>query len=255
MPFTLSHPAAVALLAPLARRAQLPLAALAIGAMVPDFEFFIHLRPLARWSHSVVGLITFCLPVGLLVLGAWELIVREPIRHLLGFPPNAHSELRGPSWWARASLALVLGAATHLLWDGFTHGGYWGVQLIPALRTTALTVGGRTVPWFNVLQHVSTVVGGLVVLGWVGREASRTGALGVFVRSGWRWLVILAIACTALAVGLWNGARWGAAEGYWGVQVWLGRVAVAALLGFALALLAYSVVHRLVGRAGRLPAT
>ena len=223
--------------------------------MAPDFEFFLHLRPLARWSHSLDGLITFCLPVGLLVLALWELIVREPIRHLLGFPLDAHRELRGPASWLRASVALVLGAATHLLWDGFTHGGYWGVQLVPALRATALSAGGRDVPWFNVLQHVSTAVGGLVVLGWMAREARRAGALDVFAQSGWRWLVVLMLASAALAVGLWNGALWGAAAGYWGVQVWLGRVAVAALLGLGLALLAYSVAHRLARRAGNAPAT
>ena len=255
MPFTLSHPAAVALLGPVARRGRLPLAALAIGAMSPDFEFFLHLRPLARWSHSLPGLITFCLPAGLLVLAVWELVARDPVRHLLGFRTDRRRDRQGLDWWWRAALGVVLGAATHLVWDGFTHGGYWGVQLVPALRTTALSVGERNIPWFNVLQHLSTAVGGCVVLAWGAREAARAGAHSVFARSAWRWLVVVAAVAFSITVGLWNGARWGLGAGFFGVQVWLGRVAVAALLGLGVALLVYSVAHRIARSAGNAPAT
>ena len=253
MPFTLSHPAAVALLSPLVRRARLPFAALVVGTMAPDFEFFLHLRPLARWSHSLPGLVTFCLPAGLLVFAMWELVAREPLRHLLGFPAQPHLGREGPGWWMRAAVGIVLGAATHLLWDGFTHGGYWGAALFPGLRAPALSLGGRVIPWFNLLQHLSTLVGGLVLLTWATREASRAGALDVLARSAWRWLVILAMIAGALAVGLWNGARFGEASGYWAVQVWLGRVAVAALAGFGVALLAYSIIHRVVRQPANVP--
>jgi hypothetical protein len=161
-------------------------------------------------------------------------------------------DAQGLSWWTRAAVGIVLGAATHLVWDGFTHGGYWGADLIPALRAPTPLLG---VPWFNVLQHVSTIAGGLVVLVWGAREARQSGGLGVLARSAWRWLVILAVASVALAGGLWNGARLSAESGYWAVQLWLGRVAVAALLVFGLALLAYSVAHHLVRRTGHAPAT
>ena len=64
MPFTLSH-AAVA--APLARRGLI-LSAVAIGSMTPDFEYFLRLSMNSRWSHSLPGVLTFCLPVSILVL-------------------------------------------------------------------------------------------------------------------------------------------------------------------------------------------
>jgi hypothetical protein len=85
MPFTLSHPAAVAPLWPIARRFRLSLAALAIGAMVPDFEFFLHLRPAARWSHALVGVFTL---------------------HRAG----ALDRLRHSRWRQRTLVALALGA-------------------------------------------------------------------------------------------------------------------------------------------------
>ena len=137
MPFTLSHPALVAALWPVVRRAQLPLAAVAIGAMTPDFEFFLHLRPYGPWGHSLAGLVTFCAPAGLAVLAAWELVVRDPTRDLLG---------------------LVAGAG--------------------------------------------------------------------------------------LAVGLWNGTQRDGGDGYWDTQLWLGRIAVGAMLGCALALLGFAVAYR-----------
>ncbi|HET7456508.1 MAG TPA: DUF4184 family protein, partial [Gemmatimonadaceae bacterium] len=86
MPFTLSHPAAAGALHPLVRRGWLPLSALVVGTMAPDFEYLIHLRPLALWGHSAVGLFAFCLPAGLAVLAAWELVVRDPVRGLIGLP-------------------------------------------------------------------------------------------------------------------------------------------------------------------------
>jgi hypothetical protein len=254
MPFTLSHPAAVSLLWPVARRARLPLAALATGAMSPDFEFLLRLQPLARWSHSPAGVFTFCLPASLVVLAAWELVARAPTRHLLGFRDAARPAAPRRGWWARAAVGVVLGAATHLAWDGVTHDGYWGVRLVPALRAPALFVGGGGVPWFNVLQHMSTVGGGLVVLGWLAREWRDAGAPAVLARSPWRWLVLVTLAGVALGAGLWNGARWSAEAGYWAAQLWLGRVAVAAMLGLALALLAFSVAHQLLRRPVDLPA-
>jgi hypothetical protein len=250
LPFTLSHPATAIAFWPAIRRGYLPLAAFAIGAMSPDFEFFLHLRPLARWSHSPSGLILFCLPAGLLVLAAWELVARGPVRHLLALDPEpTHSMHRDIRWWLRAVAAVVIGAATHLAWDGLTHGGYWGAQLMPALRAPAVSLFGSTVPWFNLLQHVSTAAGGVMVLGWLAGELRRAGALPVIIRSRWRWAAIATLVSVALVTGLSNGARGAVPTEYWSAQLWLGRVAVGALLGFGLALLSYSAGRRLGGPA------
>jgi hypothetical protein len=246
MPFTLSHPAAAAPLRPITRRFRLPLAALAIGAMAPDFEYFLHLRPEARWSHSLVGVVTFCLPVGLAVFLAWEGYVRAPVRSLLALPaspPEPAVEWRAPSWWTRAIVALLLGAATHLLWDGFTHGGYWGSRRWPWLLTPALTFRGTTVPWFNLFQHVSTALGGAVVLVWLGGTLRRADTLGRLRRSRWRQGTLAGLALGAL-LGAWNGWRLERPSNFWTLQITIGRVAVGALLGLCLATLAFAVAFR-----------
>jgi hypothetical protein len=249
LPFTLSHPAAAAPLWPLIRRLRVPLAAVAIGAMSPDFEYFIHLRTLALWSHSLTGLFVFCLPAGLIVLALWELFAREPVLDLLGLGEAFHSTSRDRWWWGRAAAGLVIGAATHVLWDSFTHDGKWGVRQLPMLRATAGSVGGLPLPWFIVLDHVSTVIGGLVVLGWLGQRMSRAGAFRAIAHSRWRWTTLLALAIAAVAVGLWNGFREPAALDYWNGEVWLARAMVGALLGLGLAILGFSFAY--VSASGR----
>ena len=247
VPFTLSHPAAAAVALPLARRGRIPFAAVVAGTMSPDFEFFFNLRPVAHWSHTLAGLFGFSLPVGLLTYVAWDLVMRGPTRHLLGLDSTLGARPPRPDarWALQAVAGVFIGAVTHLAWDGVTHGGYWGATLIPALRDPALTVGGVVIPWFNVLQHVSTVVGGLVVLAWLARELRRVGALRVLARSRWRWVAVGALLGASLVVALLNGARAPAPVGYWYAQLWLGRVSVGAMLGFGAALFAYGLVRTL----------
>lgn len=247
MPFTLSHPAAIGPLWPITRRLRLPLAALAIGAMAPDFEFFLHLRPESRFSHSFGGLFTFCLPVGLAVYLFWEGYARVPVRSLLALPAaptEPRTAWRAPTWWVRVIVALLLGAATHVAWDGLTHGGYWGANLWPWLSTPAFTLRGEAVPWYNLFQHLSTAVGIAVVLAWLGMTLRRAGAHAALRQSRSRQRTLLGFAITALAAGAWNGRRWGQPSDIWALQVAVGRVAVGALVGLVLATLVFSVAFR-----------
>lgn len=244
MPFTLSHPGVVAAFWPLVRRNYLPLCALAIGAMSPDFEYLWRLRTEWRWSHAPLGILTFCVPVGLVTALLWVAVVRDPVRRLLTLPP-APLQLSA-AWWIRAAIAIGVGAATHLVWDGFTHGSPWATQLVPGLRDR-VTLAGISIPWFNLLQHASTVAGGLVVLGWLVAQLRR-GEPRQLLQS-WRLASFGAIAAGAAAVGIWNALRGTAASDYWGLQLLVSRAAVGALLGLAIALLLYGTTHRLVARA------
>jgi hypothetical protein len=249
MPFTLSHPAAIAPLRSLARGAGLPLAALAVGAMAPDLEFFLWLRPKSLWSHSLLGLLAFCLPMGLLLVLAWETLVRAPLRDLLALPeaPEDRSRLaRRPAWWVRAAAGVLLGAITHFVWDGVTHAGGWALRLVPALGASAFSARGHDVPWFNLVQHASTVAGGLVVLGWLWRELQRAGAPAVISRSPRRIGALAGTLAVASAFALWNGWRLGVADGYWPLEATIGRAAVGGVFGLGVALALYGVAHRLL---------
>jgi hypothetical protein len=242
VPFTPSHAVAAAPLW-LAARGWLPLSALVVGTMAPDYEFLLQLRPSSIVSHSIVGLVVFCLPAGVAMLAAWELVAREPVHRLLALPPRDVPP-RGAGWWLRAALAVVLGAATHVFWDGFTHVRGWAVVDLPPLQSVAVAPFGRAIYWFNLLQHLSTIVGGVGVLAWLGRRMRAAGSIAVVRRSAWRLRVLAAVSLASVALGVWNGWRWGTPTDYWSAQVALGRAAVGGLAGMLAAMLAYSLWAR-----------
>jgi hypothetical protein len=101
----------------------------------------------------------------------------------------------------------VLGAATHLLWDSFTHRGTFATDAIPALL--APTPGFAWLPIYHVLHGLSSVVGLVILAAWmrrlqrqparslvrpyeVGEQAlaiARWSLVAAFVLGGaWAWL-------------------------------------------------------------------
>jgi hypothetical protein len=169
MPFTLSHIAAVLpAYRPLAR-AHLFTAAV-IGSMVPDFGLLLPGYVPRPQTHSLAGLVTFCLPMGLLVFWLTMLLFRPAILEVL--PDGAYLRLRaGPEpasilslrAWLRASVALLLGAITHLIWDAFTHENARGVRMFPLLTDYGPQMGGHTLHLWRWLQYGSSVFGLVVV--------------------------------------------------------------------------------------------
>jgi hypothetical protein len=62
--------------------------------------------------------------------------------------------------------AVLLGIATHLAWDTFTHPNTWLYQYWPFLsQTTHLPMVGR-IPFYKLFQHGSTAIGLAVLSAW-----------------------------------------------------------------------------------------
>lgn len=161
MPFTPAHPAAI-----LPVRKRLVLSALVIGAMAPDFHYFMGLGPHGKVSHTFAGAFYFCVPVGLAALWLFHKLLKLP---LISLSPEWHqarlARFAVPFRFGPARRfvvivgSLLVGIFSHLLWDSFTHGGGWMVRHIPALRTVVFPemAGGR--PLYNLLQHGCTLLG------------------------------------------------------------------------------------------------
>src|SRR6478609_5937229 len=170
MPFTVSHVAAV--LPVVGRSGRLPAAALVIGSMAPDYPWFLTRGRTAGLSHSLLGIVTVDLAVGLLAFVVWRRWAQAPVRDLV---PRVVGERlpRPPGLAGRdlpwAAVAVVLGALTHVVWDSFTHAGRWGVDLLPYLQEGHHGVAGWV--W---AQDVSSLVGLLVVVGWSVWRLART---------------------------------------------------------------------------------
>ncbi|WP_375769887.1 DUF4184 family protein [Archangium gephyra] len=206
MPVTLpAHAAAVLPFFRLCRRGVLP-TALVVGACAPDLSYVYAVRELGDYAHEFPGFILFCVPVGLAVLVWLEALVLPALRRAL-------PEVGGVQWgrfvhteglpatplaWVAIVAALVLGASTHLLWDGFTHARMWPAEVL--YPDVLVPVGSRNLPLARVLQHGSSLVGSLVVLGYM---ASRYRHLEPVAGGAWAdYLRVLVPTAAGAVLGL-----------------------------------------------------
>ncbi|MCP4138899.1 MAG: DUF4184 family protein [Chloroflexi bacterium] len=169
MPLTISHPAATI---PLARRG-LVLSALIIGSLTPDYPYFIPFLHRSGFSHSIYGLFLFCLPWGLISLALFQLLLKYPVLSL--FPVEHQRRLYSVSKdfsffpvkrFLLIAFSILVGAFTHILWDSFTHPKTLLVQEFVFLRRIVFTIASYPVQIYKILQHGSTLVGGLLLIYW-----------------------------------------------------------------------------------------
>ncbi len=161
MPMTAAHPLAVLPL----RRTSLDWTCLVIGSTAPDFEYFLRLEQAGGFSHTLLGLILFCVPVTLVAAWLFHRVIKWPLVHVAPFGGRLAVFADRP-WrltWSCVVAALV-GALTHYLWDSITHPDMFGPQHVEWLREVIHVPGLGTTRRCRVLQHGSTVVG-LVLLG------------------------------------------------------------------------------------------
>jgi Domain of unknown function (DUF4184) len=170
VPFTPAHGAAVL---PFRRFGLVP-SALLIGSFAPDFEYFVRLAPTGRFGHTVFGAFVLTLPLALLVLWLFHNVVKVPLSGLL--PDRIRRKLandlnefhfRPAANFARIVCSVLLGIATHLVWDSFTHPNSWPYHHWPVLRQALHLPIIGSVACYKVLQHGSTIIGLGVLSVWV----------------------------------------------------------------------------------------
>ena len=202
MPFTPSH--AVAIL-PFART-PLPAAALVIGSMAPDLQYFVPLGLTRHASHSWPGIITIDLPIGIAALLLWALLLRAPV---LDYSPawlreRMRSLAPVRNRVAHAALvlaALEIGVLTHLLLDLPTHAGWLADQWLWMQGS----VGPVTV--LRLLHFGSSVVGAVIIAWWTWRWVGRTPRVAVETRLTQRqrifgWMLVASTLFVVMAA-LW----------------------------------------------------
>ncbi|MDN3296740.1 DUF4184 family protein [Streptomyces ficellus] len=274
MPFTLSHAAAV--LPGIRRtgtaRGPLVASALVMGSLSPDMTYFADTAiPGAMLfgdvTHSLVGILTVDTVIAAVLVAVW-LMVREPLLALVPgrWQRRVHALVRGRAWRERHPAAravwfyvsAAIGAATHVVWDLFTHADRWGTKVLPVL--------GEVVAGFPVYLYAQ--YGGsalaLVALVWFAGGALRRvpvdGAAAdlprvpVLGRRG-RWLAA-GVLGGCVAVGIAHRcARWYA---YWGrIDTPLDIIPTACFgagAGLAAGLLLYGAGMRLRHAGARQPA-
>jgi len=260
MPLTLAHPvAAIPLRRPLGRLGVL--AALVIGSVTPDVPLYLPVALKRDVSHGAIGLLWFCLPVGVVAYLLYDWVLDRPLRALMPEPlqrrlARTGRAARPPVWSPAVLLSLLVGAATHVAWDSFTHTGSAGVEWFPILETRLFTVSGYTAYVFSVLQHGSSAVGVSVLAAMIWRWYRRApqteppaGGLTLVVRR--RLLVSMAL-LMVLAAAAAGARRPPAAANLRALQPVARRVVVSSLSTLVAAVTLYAVAWHSLRRGGRL---
>jgi hypothetical protein len=110
------------------------------------------------------------LPLGLLLAFLFHNIVRDKLfDNLPTFFKSRFSAFKQFEWnshlkqnWLVVTISILIGAASHIFWDSFTHDHGYFVQTIPALQNSVDFLG-RQIRILKILQHSSTLLGGLVI--------------------------------------------------------------------------------------------
>lgn len=258
MPYAIAHPAAIIPLHRWLGRFSVP-SALVIGSVIPDAWYFVPFlgRP---DTHTVHGALLYCLPLALLAYALYHLVAKEPLLALLPRALEAKLRAFNPAGlprasWAAVALCAAAGALTHVVWDSFTHEGLVSAHYLPGLEATAFALGSYEVRWHQFLQHLSTLLGGAFLAGWIHRSLGRVpGARPVSVRGNSRRIVIaLALLAAPAAVLVESLPALLAAPGIEALRGAVRAAALGAAAAFAVALAAYCLLWH--GRRRLRPAT
>ena len=175
MPFTASHPAVVLPLL----RTGVPPAALVVGSMVPDLPYF----GLSPWDAGVThwprGIVTADVVLGLAWLLLWWTLLAPAVvavapgllrrRLPAGLGGGVRAAVPSVRALVLTPLGLAVGAATHVLWDSFTHPARWGQQHVGWLNSWHGPLMG-----YSWAQHTSTLFGAAVLAAYAVRWWRRT---------------------------------------------------------------------------------
>jgi hypothetical protein len=209
MPFTISHAAAVWPL----QRTRLVMSGLVAGSFAPDFAYFFFLSPHGRFAHSLPGMFLVDLPLSLVALWLFYTFVKQPFTMFLpkGFRARMKPDGNSFSFWPPARLAwivvsILVGTATHILWDSFTHPFYWPYRHLSFLRLPVYLPVEGNVDMYKLLQDTSSVFGLFLVMVWIGMWYRRTRPHQLSAREPYSRAQIFVIRIVVPAAALIGGA-------------------------------------------------
>lgn len=170
MPFTFAHPAIILPLKFLNKK-WFSLTGLIIGSMVPDFEYFIRMQVKSHYSHTIAGIFWFDLPLALFLSFIFHNCVRNPL--FSNLPASIRSRVlifSAFNWnnyfrqnWFVVFTSIIIGIASHLLWDSFTHHTGYFVHHISILQGS-VHFFNHDIPILKITQHLSTLLGGTILI-------------------------------------------------------------------------------------------
>lgn len=207
MPFTLSHAVLAPPLAKLLGQ-RLPIAALAIGCMLPDLHRLFTLRQ-DPTPHLWSALLYPNLFLGLVFCALWYLLYRPALYRFVGVhhPLNLNTIKSALGFVGGMILALLIGNATHLIWDGLTHHDFRSFAFQDFLAQS-VQLGTDIYPMHRVLQIGSSILA-LPFLLWMSlhyyKKYQQIKPVSIKVRDYAVGLITLSVALGCFS--LWDYAR------------------------------------------------
>jgi hypothetical protein len=138
-----------------------------IGSIAPDLAYFLPLGVGGSYTHTLEGVLLFCLPAGVAAWAIFRLLLGSFLLALLPRFVCGRLPHQPPEWSARllaaVAVSVLVGSATHVVWDSFTHSTGFVVRLMPVMSTPMHLFEWYQPRLFTALQHVSTL-GGLTIL-------------------------------------------------------------------------------------------
>jgi hypothetical protein len=137
---------------------------------MPDLPYFVPRLTLSGYGHSLPGLFLFCLPAGLVSLWIFHAFIKRPMIALF---PISHQKKLVPvaqgftflpiKRFLLIAMSVLIGAASHITWDLFTHDESWLVERVPTLQEHYRLFGEHSWALATYLQHFSSILGLVVI--------------------------------------------------------------------------------------------
>ena len=184
MPFTISHTAACL---PFLNRTKAVgwRAALVFGTMAPDLMFPIPYFGERGHTHSIKGLFALDVPFAVFLAAVWIFVLSKRVARLPGL---ASIGLHDASAFSipMALLGALVGGASHLCWDMFTHHGSPLLEH-PFFYRVLFEGHDGAVLVQTVIWYLNSLVGLAIVAWWVRSRlhAGGDGFRGVFLSGPW----------------------------------------------------------------------
>lgn len=204
MPFTFSHPAIILPLKYLPRK-WFSLTGLIVSSLTPDFEYFIRMKVQSNYSHTVYGIFWFDLPLVILLSFIFHNIIKDDL--FKNLPKNIQSRIlvyTEFNWnnyfkrnWIVIIISTLIGIASHLFWDSFTHDHGYFVNKISVLSDSVFLFD-KEIPVLKIAQHLSTLIGGIVIMFTILKLPKNNATIYSSNKTYWPLLIIFTTIITLI---------------------------------------------------------
>lgn len=169
MPLTFAHPAAVLLFS--RKSKYINFSAMVFGSMSPDFEYFLRGQPQGEIGHTFIGFITLNLPLVALIYFIYHFFIHQTlVSHLPILLQDTYTKKVDSNIMLNLVVFIysaLFGMFTHVVWDSFTHINGYMVLNFPAVFTKIYEIYDFEIPLYKLLQHGSTLIGIIFIIGYL----------------------------------------------------------------------------------------